>query len=306
MPDTQVVRDVVIIGAGPAGLSAAMVLARSKRDVLLLDEGKQRNLKSHGLHNFITRDGILPPDFLQLAREQLSSYDVACHKAEITEVKKVRNGFVTIDKKGNNYQSRFLLLATGVCDHIPDIPGMKELWGKCIFHCPFCDGYECRDSHVGLYAKRYNGYGMALALKHLSNQVTLFTDGAFYLRNWQRENLAKKGINIITRKIIRLEHDDSLKGIVLNNGSTVPCNSLFTHHGFQVNRTLLDQLGCMVTKKGAAITNRHQQTSVPGVYVAGDASYDMHFVIVASAEGVKAGVTIHEQLLKKENELLNG
>jgi thioredoxin reductase len=214
----------------------------------------------------------------------------------------VSEGFKITDDRQKEYYCKKLLLATGVGDNIPEIEGMKELWGCAVFHCPFCDGYECKERHIGLYASKHNGYGMALALRNLSKKVTLFTDGAFYLKSPQRLQLQKRNIDIISRRISHLNHRHSkLISVALTNGEEIACDFIFTHHGFRVNRTFLDQLGCKCTNKGAAITNRHQQTNVKGVYVAGDASIDMHFVIVASAEGVKAAVAIHNDLLQEEN-----
>lgn len=303
MPLKEKFWDVIVIGGGPAGLSAAMVLSRSRRTVLILDEARQRNLRSHGLHNFLTRDGILPPDFLALAHEELSSYPISYVRSRAIKAVKDYNRFIISDDSGKEHAAKKILLATGVTDNIPSIPGMEELWGSAVFHCPFCDGFECKESHVGLYSHKHNGFGMAIALSHLSKKVSLFTDGAFYLKPAQKEQLSKKGIDVFTRKISRLIHENgTLRGVELTDGREVPCSSMFTNHGFRVNRSLLDQLGCRSTKKGAAVTNRHQQTNVPGVYVAGDASIDMHFVIVASAEGVKAAVAIHNNLLHEENQ----
>jgi len=303
MPLKEKLWDVVVIGGGPAGLSAAMVLSRSRRSVLVLDEGRQRNRRSQGLHNFLTRDGILPLDFLALAHEELSRYPVSFVKSRAVKATKDYKRFVITDDSGKDHVAKRILLATGVTDNIPSIPGMEELWGCAVFHCPFCDGFECKETHVGLYSHRHNGFGMAIALSHLSKKVSLFTDGAFYLKPAQKEQLSKKGIEVYTRKIARLIHtSETLQGVELTDGRKISCTSMFTNHGLQVNRTLLDQLGCRSTKKGAAITNRRQQTNIPGVYVAGDASIDMHFVVVASAEGVKAAVAIHNDLIQEENQ----
>jgi thioredoxin reductase len=295
--------DVIIIGGGPAGSSAAMVLARSRRNVLIIDEGKQRNLKSHGLHNFLTRDGILPPDFLNLAHTELKHYKVRIKKTRVVDAERSDNDhFLLRDEKGQEYRSRKLLLATGVVDIIPDIPGMKELWGCSVFHCPFCDGFECKERRIGLYARIHNGYGMALALRHLSGNVTLYTDGIHYLRSGQRKQLQNRNIEIVTKKIARLiPENNNLSAIELADGTLHPCDSLFVHHAIHINQELSLKLGCATTRKGATITNRRQLSSVNGVYVAGDAAIDMHFVVVAAAEGVKAGVAIHDDLLREDN-----
>lgn len=308
MPQTkdENIWDTIIVGAGPAGCNAAIVLARSKRRVLIIDEGKQRNLTSQGMHNFLTRDGILPKEYLALVHEELTHYKIDIVNGRVVTAKKEGDhGFLMIDKDGKQYLGRRLLLATGVTDKIPDIPGMLELWGKGIYHCPYCDGYECGDKIIGLYAHNVNGYGMALALRELSDKIILFTDGARYLRALQREHLAARGIIIISKKVKEIARKgDTLAGVALDNGEIIACDSLFVDNGHHVNDDLLKQLGCTCTKKGAAITNKQQQTNIPGVYVAGDASFDMHFVVVAAAEGAKAAVAINNDLLKTDNAMV--
>lgn len=294
--------DVAIVGGGPAGCSAAMVLARSRRTVLLLDGGNQRNISSHGLRNFLTRDGILPPDFLKLAYEDLARYPITLQHTEVSSVQKTAFGFELTDQFGEKYSCRKLLLATGVTDEIPDVPGMRELWGCSVFHCPFCDGYECAGYPVGLFASKHNGYGMALALRHLTSDIILFTDGSQYLRQAQRQELKQRNVRVVTKRIQQLIYTgNKLECIRLITGEDIPCSYLFVHHNFHVNSLLLEQLSCKTSKKGAAITNRRQETSIPGVYVAGDASYDVHFVVVAASEGVKAAVAIHNGLLQEDN-----
>jgi thioredoxin reductase len=306
MPEKQFY-DVIIVGGGPAGCSAAIVLARSKRSVLVIDEGKHRNKASIGIHNYPTRDGILPADYHALVHAEMKHYHVNIVKSKVTDARILAaHGFVVTDASGKKYICRKLLLATGVTDNIPDIPGMKELWGRNIFHCPFCDGWECSDMVIGLYARQH-GYGMALALRQFSKDVILFTDGEKYLRPKQRANLAHRGVKVISQRVVKLsQKNKTLTGVVLDNGETVPVDRLFVNEGHRVNNSLLVGFNCRSSKIGAAITNRHQQTNVPGLYVAGDASFDMHMVIVAAAEGAKAAVAIHEQLLKTDNELPRG
>lgn len=299
----QKIWDVIIIGGGPAGSSAAITLARCKRRVLVIDEGKYRNIHSQGMHNFITRDDIVPADFHKHARQELDKYGVTFKKARAVSARAVKDkGFEIIDSKKDVYLCRRLLLATGVTDNIPDIPGFRQLWGRAVFHCPFCDGWECCERTVGIYAHKLNGYGMSLALKQLTGKVILFTDGARYLKPIQKLNLDARKITVIAKKLRQLIYSDhKLTHVELQTGELVPCDAMFVNNGHRVNSELLEQLNCNCTTKGAAITNRQQQTSIPGVYVAGDASFDMHMVVVAAAEGVKAAVAIHNDLIKTDS-----
>lgn len=304
MKSNNHVWDVIIVGGGPAGCNAAMVLARVKRSVLIIDEGKQRNLKSKGMHNYLTRDGVLPADYLDIAHKELANYNIDLVKGRAEKVTRLADRGFSIDVGKKKYICRRILLATGVTDIIPDVPGMQELWGCCVYHCPYCDGWECKDEVVGLYAGKTNGYGMAVALNHLAKELVLFTDGKRYLTAKQKAHLVALNVKVITDKVSRLvSEDQKLVCIQLVNGHEIACQSIFVNSGHKVNSGLLEQLNCKRTKLGAAITNRHQETDVKGVYVAGDASYDMHFVIVAAAEGAKAAVAIHTDLLKADDNL---
>ena len=297
--------DVIVIGGGPAGSNAAIVLARVRRSVLMIDNGQPRNVRSQGMHNYLTRDGILPTEYLALAHEELSRYGVEHVRAIATDARRLSDhGFEIRDSNGGTYLAKRLLLATGVTDNIPDIPGMKEMWGNGVYHCPFCDGYELCDLNIGLYAQRFNGFGMAIALRELSASVILFTDGRGYLTAAQRNQLTARGIRVVSNRILKLTcSEDKLTCVTMKNGESVPCDAVFVNHGHKANNLLLSQLGARMTSKGAAVTNRRQACSIPGLYVAGDAAIDIHFVIVAAAEGAKAGVAIHDDLLHAENQL---
>ncbi|WP_276131688.1 NAD(P)/FAD-dependent oxidoreductase [Polluticoccus soli] len=300
---THKIWDVIIVGGGPAGRSAAVVLARCNRTVLIIDEGQQRNSRSQGIHAFITRDSMLPAEFLQASDEELLKYDVQFRHARVITARSLEDkGFQLTDNKRGHHVCRRILLATGVTDVIPDIPGMQELWGCSVFHCPFCDGWEAKHKSIGVYSNSTNGYGMALTLRRLTGTVTLFTDGARYLSPRQRADLAANRIAVISKRIERLEYEGfTLKQVILKHGEAIDCDVLFVNEGHTVNSDLLQQLNCDCTRKGAAVTNRKQQTNIAGVYVAGDASYDMHMVVVAAAEGTKAGVAIHNDLQKVDN-----
>ncbi len=295
--------DVIIAGGGPAGMTAATTLARMGRSVLLCDAGQQRNQYSHGMHNYLTRDGFLPKDFLEIAYKELAHYGVTQMKLTLTSARREDDFlFVVSDSLGASHRCRRLLIATGVTDNIPDIPGMKELWGAAVHHCPYCDGWECRDATIGLYASRLNGYGMALGLGCLTRDIVLFTDGARYIRGVQAAQLLKRGVRVVTDRVERLVYEgENLLGVKLQNESVIPCDKMFVNHGHRINGGLLTELGCRCSRRGAAITNRKQETSVPGVYAAGDATIDIHFVVAAAAEGAKAGVSIHTDLMTAEN-----
>lgn len=295
--------DVIIVGAGPAGSAAAMVLARMRRSVLIIDDGEPRNKLSHGMHNYLSRDGTLPAEFLQMAHRELVRYHVAHISSRATEAIKITESlFEVTDAQNKRYQCRRLLIATGVTDNIPNVEGMKRFWGNGVYHCPYCDGFELCDKKIGLYAQKFNGFGMALSLQHLSKEIILFTDGAGYLKRSQVAQLRDQGIKVITQKLKELTCDnDQLTCVTMQDGSSEPCDAVFVHHGHKVNNALLLQLGARTSRNGAAITNRKQECSIPGLYVAGDAAIDMHFVAVAAAEGTKAAVAIHDSLMHIEH-----
>jgi len=293
--------DVIIIGGGPAGLNAALVLGRCKRTVLVFDSGTPRNKHSHGIHNYITRDGILPADFLQLAQKEIRKYNVKFLKAEISQAKKNKKGFVVTDKAANQYYSKKLLVATGVKDKLPAIPGIEEFYGRSVFHCPYCDAWEIKDKSIAVYAKNKNGFPLAVSLKTWSKDVTLYTDGRNYLKSSEKEILERKKINVVTTRIRSVEgKNGQIKNIVLIGGEKKTCDGLFFVNGFAQQSHLAEQLGCRLNKNGVIETNRLEQTQTPGLYVAGDSSKDMHFVVVAAAEGAKASVNINKELQKEE------
>ncbi len=294
------VQDVIIVGGGPAGLNAAVVLGRCRRKVIIFDTGEQRNRSSHGMHNYLTRDDILPSDFLKLCYAEIKKYGVNLIFKKITNARKNKDDvFVVHDEESNIYYSKKLLIATGLIDKIPTLPGFKELYGKFVFHCPYCDGWEVRDKKLGVYAKDKDGWEMALNLKSWSRDITLFTDGGKKIKSAQQQQLDANGIEVITELVDKLdEKNGELKFIVLKNGKEIPCDALFFVNGFTQHCDLTDVFDCETSKKGVIVTNKYQQTSTPGLFVAGDADKDMHFVVVAAAEGAKAGVMINKELQK--------
>ncbi len=297
--------DVIIIGGGPAGLNAAVVLGRCNRKVLLFDHGKQRNRYSHGMHNFLTRDDISPADFLKIGLTELKKYGVKILHAEIMHAKKnTEDIFVLKDSNDKIYHSKKLLLATGVTDILPEIIGAKKIYGTSMYHCPYCDGWENNNKKTGVYARSKSGIDLALTLTSYTKKITLYTDGKHYVRKKYEDLLIKKNIAVISNPISSFESSrGQIKNIVFKNGGKSACDALYFSNGYEVQCHLVESLGCITGKNNIAITNKLQQTNIGGLYVAGDISKDIHFVIIAAAEGAKAAVYINKELLEEGNEL---
>jgi thioredoxin reductase len=293
--------DCIIVGGGPAGLNAAIVLGRCHRKVLIFDNEQHRNRNSHGIHNYLTRDDILPHDFLRLCHRELEKYSVQLiHKKIISAKKNEHEIFAVKDENGTIYYSKKLLIATGLQDTLPNIDGFKELFGKSVFHCPYCDGWEVRDKKIGVYARNKEGWELALALKGWSDDVSLYTDGKNKVKPSQKEYLDANEIPVVTAPISKLlGANGQLQKIVFKNGEEKACDAIFFVNGYTQQCNIAEAFGCEVNKKGVIVTNRYQQTNIKGLYVAGDASKDMQFVVVAGAEGAKAGVTINKELQKE-------
>jgi thioredoxin reductase len=286
--------DVVIVGAGPAGLSAATILGRARRRVVVFDDGKYRNEASRGVHGFLTRDGIHPAELRRIAREQLSRYEVEYRCLHINSARKTDAGFELTLDDGSLLASRKLLLATGVSDQLPEVEGMQRFYGAGVFHCPYCDGWEVRDLPLAAYGK--SAAGLAASLKTWSADVILCTDGPANLKPEDSHRLERLGIPVYQQKLSRVEGADFLDQIVFADGLVLPCRGIFFNTTPSQRCDLAANLGCAFTKKGAVRTGKLEGTNVPGLFVAGDASKDVQFAIVAAAEGAKAAIAINQAL----------
>jgi thioredoxin reductase len=301
-PGVVDVVDVVIVGAGPAGLSAALMLGRCRRSVLVIDNGKPRNARSRALHGYLTRDGIAPAAFLQHARDDLAQYDtVTLVGGEAVAAKCLPTGSFSVTLgSGEEYWSHKLLLSTGVVDNLPDIPGFKEHYGTSVFHCPYCDGWELRDQPLAIYGSGARGLGVALEMTAWSSDLVLCTDGPVGIDADGVARLARNGIPIREERVARLEGEDGvLARIVFRDGAILPRRALFFSTGQYQRSDLLSRLGCEFTDKGTVRTGKYETTHLPGLYVCGDASRAVQWVIVAASEGAEAAFAINTDLIKE-------
>jgi len=300
--------DVIIVGGGPAGLNAALVLGRCRRKVLLFDDGKPRNAVSAGVHGFLSRDGIAPAELRRIARQQLAPYpSVRCEFDRVIDAIRAPCGFEITTFSGSRFQCRKLLLAAGVRDHLPTQPGFQELYGAGVFHCPYCDGWEMRDQPLAVYGQGdEKGGGLALEMTLWSADTVLCTDGPSELSSTFRSRLDRHGIAVREERIVRLEIGSAVPyqasfDIVFESGPPLRRAGIFFNTGRHQSTDLAARLGCdLYDPKGCRVQNDQQVTHVPGLYVAGDASRDVLQVAVAAAEGAQAAVGINTALLKED------
>ena len=288
--------DVVIAGGGPAGLSAALVLGRCRRRVLVCDEGRPRNARATSLNGYLTRDGVAPADFLRLGRDELQRYGVVQQTISVADVVRRPAGFEVFLGNGDRVCARAVLLATGVRDDLPDIPGFDECYGVTVHHCPYCDGWEVRDRRIAVIGASMSPVGLALSLRTWSARIVACSNGR-RLAPAHRRQLAQHDIPSYEARIVRLVHEDGqTRHLELADGRRVECEAVFFASSQRQQCGLAKRLGCEFTRKGTVKTDLLGNTCVPGIYVVGDASRDVQFVIVAAAEGAKAGVAINKAL----------
>ena len=234
--------DAIVIGGGPAGLSAALILGRCRRRILVCDAGQPRNASSTALHGFLTRDGISPLEFLRLAREELSQYGVELLLRQVVEAAATSSGFEVVLSDGRRITCRKLLLATGVVDRLPDVEGAKEMYGRSLFHCPYCDGWESRDQPLAVYGSDHAAAGLALGLKTWSGDVVLCT-GGMRLAGEEADRLSRNGVSIRREKVLRFEGTDGrLERVVFAAGEPLERRAVFFHSGAHQRSPLAERL----------------------------------------------------------------
>jgi thioredoxin reductase len=292
--------DVVVVGGGPAGLSAALMLGRCRRRVLVCDLGQPRNRRSRALHGYLTRDGIAPPAFNDLGRHELPAYGIELRTVGVTGARRVDEHYRVTLGDGTEEDARYLLIATGVIDDLPALDGFGDCYGRSLFHCPYCDGWEFRDRRLAAFGRGKDVAALALGLKTWSADLAVCTHGGRLDRRL-RQRLADNGIAIRTERVVRLDHEDgALARVVFASGDPLDRDAMFFTTGQHPQSDLAIKLGCTLTHRGAVKTGTLCDTNVARVFVAGDASRDAQFVVVAASEGVKAAVAINKALQAEE------
>jgi thioredoxin reductase len=285
-------------------LSAALVLGRARRSVLVCDLETPRNWASKKMHGFLTREGVHPRRFLALARRELAGFpSVELRRAEVSSVAPAKSGFVVSLDGRRSVRSRKVLIATGVHDVLPPIPGVESYFGRSVFQCPYCDGWEWQDQPVAVYGKSRRGFEMARAMTAWTSDIVVCTDGRSGFSAAQQASLERNGVDVVESKIARLDGTRGrLEAIVFRGGDALPRTALFFDLPTRGQSRLGELIGCEVDRNGRIECGKYEATQVPGVFVAGNVIDDVQFSIVAAAEGARAGFGINRALTREDFE----
>lgn len=297
--------DVVIAGAGPAGLSAALVLGRACRSVLVCDRGTPRSWASKRMYAYLSRDSISPARFRQIGRRELARYpDVELQDVEVIQAKrKGRWEFEVTLSGGVRVACRKLLIATGMMDILPPIPGFERLFGHSVFQCPYCDGWEMRGKALAVYGRGQRGFEMARALTAWTDDLVLCTDGRTRLTSAERRQLERNRIRLVEKRIEALEGvRGKLQRVLFHDGERLARDGMFFNTPSRPQSRLAESLGCRYGRHGGVLCGQYEATSVPGVFVAGNIIRDVQLSIVAAAEGARAAFGINRALTREDFE----
>ncbi|MEU3095084.1 NAD(P)/FAD-dependent oxidoreductase [Streptomyces sp. NPDC006967] len=300
--DRSEIYDVVVVGGGAAGLSAALVLGRARHRTLVVDAGEPRNAPSAHMQGYLTRDGMSPAEFLALGREEIARYGVELVRDRVTDVTSDEDFTVVLDS-GGAVRTRRLVVATGLRDELPEVPGVAERFGRDVLHCPFCHGWEVRDEPFGVLASSAMSVHQALMVSQWSKDVTLFLHrvAEAELSDLDLRRLAAAGVDVVPGEVAGLViEDDRLTGVRLADGTTHTRSVLFTGPRPVPRTGLLERLGAELdeTPFGAyPVVDPTGLTTVPGVWAAGNAIGFSEQVVHAASGGYRAAAAIVGDLL---------
>jgi thioredoxin reductase len=299
--------DVLIVGGGAAGLSAAQMLGRSRRSVVVVDSGEPRNAPSEGVHGFLSRDGIKPADLLDIGRDEAESYGAAVVRGRVLAARgDVDQGFEAALDDGSRLRGRRLLVTTGLVDELPGIPGLRERWGKDVLHCPFCHGWEVQDQAIGIIGNGPWSVHQALLFRQWSSNITLFLNSKVDPSDAEAEQLAARGIKVATGTVesVRVE-EDRLRGVALAGGPEVAVEALVVGPRVQARLEAFAGLGLAPSEHPAGMgtyleTDADGATAVPGVWAAGNVTDLKAQVLASAAAAAWTAVMINNHLMAEE------
>lgn len=306
--------DVVVVGGGAAGLSAAVTLGRALRSVLVIDAGEPRNAPAAGVHGFLSRDGIDPRELLELGRTEARHYGAdivegvaVAARSTVDPTNGAEPAFEVELADGRTTGARRLLVTTGLTDVLPDIEGIRERWGRDVLHCPYCHGWEVRNKAIGILGSGPMALHQTLLFRQWSPNVTLFLNDVVEPTEEEWEQLAARSITVVEGKVQALAvTDDVLSGVVLATGKVIPMEAVVTGPRLEARSTVLESLGVPSVEHPMGV-GRHVEvnpmggaTSVPGVWAAGNVADLMGQVMASAASGVMAGAAINADLIMEE------
>jgi thioredoxin reductase len=290
--------DVVVVGGGAAGLSAALVLGRARRRVAVVDSGAPRNAPAAHMHGYLSRDGMPPADLLTAGRKEAAAYGVEFITGQVVSIEPA---FLITLSKGRRLRSRRLLIGTGAADELPPIPGLSKRWGKDFLHCPYCHGWEVRDRPLGVLGASAASVEHAQLIRQWTDDLIFFTH-SHDLTETERKQLEAREVRVVDGEIRGIfVQDDRLKGVVLGDGRIVEREALFIRPEMRPCLDgLMEQLGCQTDDLGFIRVDTVGRTSVPGVWAAGNAANPRAQVITAAGEGSAAAISINADLVQED------
>lgn len=291
--------EVIIIGGSYAGLSAAMALGRSLRNVLIIDSGFPCNRQTPHSHNFITQDGAKPSHIAQIAKEQVLNYNTIKFVNDLAiDGTKTDHGFLVTTQSGEKYGAKKLIFATGIKDVIPDIKGFSECWGISVIHCPYCHGYEFKGQKTGIMAYGDQAFHLASLVNNLTDEITILTAGKGDFSQEQMDKLKHHNIEVIDTEISGIKHKDgNMTSIIFVDGSEIKLDAAYASIPFVQHSEIPIALGCELTENGYIEVDDFQKTTVEGILACGDNTTMMRSVANAVAKGNMAGAVANMELI---------
>ncbi|MBR0603167.1 NAD(P)/FAD-dependent oxidoreductase [Bacillus safensis] len=295
--------DCAIIGGGPAGLSAALVVGRGRKQVIVFDDELPRNRVTQESHGFITNDGMTPFEIRKAGEADLQKYpNIQIKRSRINDIQKREEFFTLLTHEGDTFEAKKIILATGLQDILPEIEGIHDVYGKTLFSCPFCDGWELKDKALALIAENQRALHMAKLLSNWTKDLIVFTNG-HVLAEEDKSLLTAHSIQVIDVPIVSIDHDNGqLRALQLENGEAVKREGGFVASEFKQSAPFAEKLGCQMTENAGIETDILGRTTVSGVFACGDNLGGPAQLVLAAAAGSQAGMGVIHELVQEEFE----